>query len=203
MPDDARAYTAPASPAKSGSATPAITAYASSSDWQDSSSSPISGQEGHLSSALLQLVGVALELLMDLLELLPEVRAGRDVDDGGEHERTAPRSHRSEADLDGELGAIAAASGQLKPAAHRTGGRVTAVPGSLRDVSLGQARRDEALDRLPTELLRRPAERLLDPRAGVHDPTATVDGKDGIRARVEHLLGAEPEWCGSLGPRRP
>jgi hypothetical protein len=60
-------------------------------------------------------------------------------------------------------------------------------------MSLGQARRHEALDRLPTELLRRPAERILDPWAGVHDPTATVDGNDGVRARVEHLLGAKPE----------
>jgi hypothetical protein len=80
---------------------------------------------------------------------------------------------------------------------------VTPIPGSLHDVSLGQARWDEALDRLPTEFLWRPAEHFLHSRAGVHDPSATVDGKDGIRVRVEHLLGAEPEWCGSLGSRRP
>jgi hypothetical protein len=63
---------------------------------------------------------------------------------------------------------------------------VKAIPSPVRSVSLGQARRDEALERLSKELLGQPAERLLDPLAGVHDPTANVDENDGIRARVEH-----------------
>ena len=160
-------------------------------------------QEGHLSSTLLQFVGVALELRMGLLELPLEACAGRDVDDGGEHQRTARRLHRSQTDLHREVRAIAAASGQFQPAAHRTGGRVKAIPGSVRGVSLGHARWHETLDRLSKELLWRPAERVLGPRAGVHDPTATVDGNDGVGARVEHDLGAESEWCGGSGSRRP
>jgi hypothetical protein len=56
------------------------------------------------------------------------------------------------------------------------------------NVALGQARRHEKLDRLTAELIRRPAERVLDPRVGVHDATATVDGDDGVRARVEDWL---------------
>ena len=78
-----------------------------------------------------------------------------------------------------------------------------AIPGSVGGVSLGQAQRHEALDRLSEELLRRPAECVQDPGAGVHDPTANVDGNNHVGARVEHELGAEPEWCGGPGSRHP
>jgi len=71
----------------------------------------------------------------------------------------------------------------------------------MRGVALGQAGRHEALDWLSEEILRRPTERLLDPRAGIDDPTATIDGNDGVRARVEHLLGVELERCRASGLR--
>jgi hypothetical protein len=70
---------------------------------------------------------------------------------------------------------------------------VNAIPGSVRGVPFGQARRHQALDRLSEELRRRPAERVQDPPGGVHDPTATVDGDNHVRARVEQKLGAEPK----------
>jgi hypothetical protein len=75
----------------------------------------------------------------------------------------------------------------------------------VRGVSLSQARRHEALDRLSEEGIRRPAELLLDLRACVHDPTAIVDGNDRIGAGVENWRGAEPKRCadpGSSCPRR-
>jgi hypothetical protein len=68
-----------------------------------------------------------------------------------------------------------------------------AIPGDVRGVPLGQARWHDALDWLCQEFLRCPAEHLVDPRAGIHDATAGVDGNHGIRARVEHDLGAEAE----------
>jgi hypothetical protein len=161
-------------------------------------------EERHLSTAFLQLVGVVPELLGGLLKLFSEVRAGRDVHDGGDHERTTRSLHRSQADLDWEHGAIPAASGELQPAAHRARGRMEAIPGAVRGVPIGQACRHHALDWLSQEFLRRPAERLADPRAGIHDATASVDGNHGIRTRVEHELSAETEkWCepGSWCPR--
>jgi hypothetical protein len=91
-------------------------------------------EEGQLSSALLQLVSVTAQLRVGLLELLLEVGAGRDVDDRGDDERTAPRSHRRQADLDGELDAVAPASQQVQPTADRAWGRVNAIPGNVRRV---------------------------------------------------------------------
>jgi len=82
---------------------------------------------------------------------------------------------------------------------------VTPILGSVRGVSLSQARRQEALDRLSEEVIGRPAELLLDLRARVHDPTAIVDGNDRIGAGIENWRGAEPERCadpGSSCPRR-
>jgi hypothetical protein len=67
------------------------------------------------------------------------------------------------------------------------------IPGAVRGVPLGQARWHDALDWLSQEFLGRPAERLADPRARIDDATASVHGHHGIRARVEHLLGAETE----------
>jgi hypothetical protein len=68
-----------------------------------------------------------------------------------------------------------------------------AIPGDVRGVLLGQARWHDALDWLSQELLRRPAKCLADPRARIHDATASVDGDHGIRSHVEHELGAEAE----------
>jgi hypothetical protein len=74
-----------------------------------------------------------------------------------------------------------------------------AIPGDVRGVPLGQARWHDALDWLSQELLRRPTERLADPRAGIRDATAGVHGNHGIRTRVEHELGAESERWGEPG----
>jgi hypothetical protein len=68
-----------------------------------------------------------------------------------------------------------------------------AIPGDVRSMSVNQARWHDALDWLSQELLRRPTERLADPRAGIHNATASVHCDHGIRTRVEHELGAEPE----------
>jgi hypothetical protein len=102
---------------------------------------------------LLQFVGVPLELLIGALKRLLEVCPGSDVDDRGENERTTSRSHRRQADLRRELRAIAPASGQLQPAAHRTRAGMEAILGPPRGVLLGEARRNETLDRRSTELL--------------------------------------------------
>jgi hypothetical protein len=102
---------------------------------------------------LFQLVSVPLELLPGLFELVVEVRAGGDVDDRGDHERATRSLHRRQADLNRELRSIAPASGELRPAAHRTGGRLNAIPRPVGSVSVGEARRHEALDRFSTELV--------------------------------------------------
>ena len=157
---------------------------------------PELGQEGELPAALLQLVGVALQLRMGLRQLGRQVDPRGDVDHRGEDEVPARRGQRRQADLGGELRAIAAAGGQLEAAAHGTGARMRGIGGAVGHVALGQARRHEALDRLAAELVRRPAERLLDIRAGIHDATVSVDGNDGVRARVEDCLDAQPEGWG-------
>jgi hypothetical protein len=115
---------------------------------------PHLGEERHLPSTLLQFVGVVPELLIGLLQLVLEVRPGRDVGDGGEHEWAAPRSHRRQADFGRELRAVAAASGELQPTGHRTGGRANAIPGPVRGVAVGEARGNEEFDRLSAELVR-------------------------------------------------
>ena len=135
---------------------------------------------GHLARALLQLLGMVLELRMRLLKLLLEVGAGGDVDDRGEDERTPPGAQRREADLHGELAAVAAARGQLQPAADGARSGVTAIGGARGDVALySNARAQDPRSAAP-ELLGRPAEDLLDPRAGVDDATVSVDGEDRI-----------------------
>ena len=202
VPDDARAYTAPASPAKSGSATPPITAYASSSDWHDSSSSPIWARRDisrpRCSSSS------AWRLSSSWACSSCSLRFARVVMSTTVAKTSGPRRDCTGARLISTGNSVPsrrrAVSSSPLPIGRGAGCRP--IPGSMRGVSLGQARRHEALDRLATELLRRPAEHLLDPRAGVHDPTATVDGNDDVRARVEHRLGAEPERSDGPGSWR-
>ena len=78
--------------------------------------------------------------------------AGGDVDDRGEDLRAVGGLDRREADLDRELGAVLAPTGQVEPDAHRSGDRMRHEAVAVADVAVADALGQEQLDRLADEL---------------------------------------------------
>jgi len=116
--------------------------------------------------------------------------AVRDVADRGGDQRALVRLDRRERDVDRELGAVAAACGELQARAHRTRDRVSHVAGPVRRVGPPVALGDQQLDRLTEELLARVVEQHLGLTVDQADEALLVDRDDGVGGGVEQPLVA-------------
>ena len=108
-------------------------------------------------------------------------RSGADVDDGREDLDAFGGLDRRQADLDRELGAVLAPSGQVEADAHGPGDRVGEEAVTVPDVTVGDLVRDEHLDQVPDQLAPRIAEGRFGLGVHVCDAGLRVHREDRVR----------------------
>ncbi len=75
------------------------------------------------------------------------------IADDARHKCRGSGRYRAEADLDGKLGAVLAASDKIQTLTHRSNGRLLRIFGAVRDMFLTHMLRQKYLDRLPEKRL--------------------------------------------------
>ena len=121
--------------------------------------------------------------------LMGELRLGPlpfgDVADGGGEQHAGVGRQRRQADVDRKLVARLAQPVELEPGAHRPGAGVGAVVVAVGGVGRPEALGEEALRRLPEQLVAGEAEHPLGLGVDEGDPALAADDHDGIGGSLE------------------
>ena len=108
-----------------------------------------------------------------------------DVADGGGEQHAGVGRQRRQADVDRKLVARLAQPVKLEPGAHRPGAGVGAVVVAVGGVGRPEALGEEALHRLPEQLVAGEAEHPLGLGVDEGDPALAADDHDGIGGSLE------------------
>jgi hypothetical protein len=129
------------------------------------------------------------------------LRAGGDVADEGHGQQAPGRLEAAEGDVDGELGDVLAAAGQLQPGAHDARRRLPQVALPVADVGSAQMPGEQDLHELADQLVPGvPNSRSVWPLTSTVTPSASaITAASGADRGGP---GSGPR-CGGPGPRSP
>jgi hypothetical protein len=101
-------------------------------------------------------------------------------------ERPGVLANGAQADLDREFGTVASKREQLESRAHGTHASIAREAFAVTDVTVAEAREQQALDWLSDELIGRMAEERRHLVIREDDDAGRVDDDHGVRRRIEH-----------------
>ena len=127
------------------------------------------------------------EIFVELLDLGLGQLAVADVTDGGHDEGAGPGMDRAQADLHGELAAVAAKADQVEARAHRARPRVRHVAGAVAGVNAAHGLGEEHVHRLTDERAWRVTEQPM--RLNIREEylPASIDRHDAVGGEIEQL----------------
>ena len=108
-----------------------------------------------------------------------------DIADGGRDEQPVRCLDRPEADVGGELRAVAAAGRELGAGSHGPGSGGGEVRLATPRMAVGGVVRDEDLDRLAQQFVAPVPEQRLDLGVDQHDGAGPVDADDGVGCELQ------------------